>query len=66
MLQIAATCKHFAAYSLEQEDGITRMMFNAVISDRLAAQPQWKPGDEAMRNSMKDVAFHDAQASLLP
>ena len=38
-LQIAATCKHFAAYSLEQEDGITRKAFDAQVSDRYANLP---------------------------
>lgn len=38
-VQIAATCKHFAAYSLEQEDGITRKAFDAQVSDRSAVLP---------------------------
>ena len=33
-LGVAATCKHFAAYSLESADGYTRHTFNAVVSPR--------------------------------
>jgi hypothetical protein len=32
-MQIGATCKHFAAYSLEQAGGTTRFRFNAEVSD---------------------------------
>ena len=33
-LQVAATCKHFAAYSLEQVGGTTRFRFNAALHPR--------------------------------
>eukprot|EP00887_Chlorella_sp_A99_P002667 scaffold6.g2667.t1 len=33
-LKAAATCKHFAAYSLEELDGVTRMGFDAVVDAR--------------------------------
>jgi beta-glucosidase-like glycosyl hydrolase len=32
--QVAATCKHFAAYSLENWHGMDRFHFNAVVSAR--------------------------------
>lgn len=32
-MQVGATCKHFAAYSLEQAAGTTRFRFNAEVSD---------------------------------
>ena len=33
-LQVGATCKHFAAYSLENADGYSRHSFNATVSQR--------------------------------
>ncbi len=33
-LQVGATCKHFAAYSLENADGYSRLSFNASVSQR--------------------------------
>jgi len=38
-LQISATCKHFAAYSLEAADSYTRNSFNAEVSERQASPP---------------------------
>jgi xylan 1,4-beta-xylosidase len=32
-LRVVATCKHFAAYSLEKWNGTTRDYFNAVVGD---------------------------------
>ncbi len=32
--QVAATCKHFAAYSLEAAEGYTRQTFDAPVSER--------------------------------
>ena len=34
VMKIAATCKHFYAYSLEDSDGFTRHDFDAVVSER--------------------------------
>jgi hypothetical protein len=34
--QVGATCKHFAAYSLEASDGVTRHSFDARVDDRWA------------------------------
>jgi hypothetical protein len=34
LLQVAATCKHFAAYSLEDAEGFTRHSFNAKVTER--------------------------------
>ncbi|KAK9844957.1 hypothetical protein WJX74_009041 [Apatococcus lobatus] len=45
-LKISATCKHFAAYSLEQEDGITRKAFDAQVSDK-DLQETYLPAFEA-------------------
>ncbi len=33
-LQIRATCKHFAAYSLEEWEGISRYAFDAVMDNK--------------------------------
>lgn len=33
-LKVGATCKHFAAYSFEAADGITRFTFDAVVNAR--------------------------------
>lgn len=33
-VQVGATCKHFAAYSLENADGYSRLSFNASVSHR--------------------------------
>ena len=35
-VQVTATCKHFAAYSLEAADGFTRNSFNAQVDARCA------------------------------
>eukprot|EP01084_Bolivina_argentea_P017968 33500_1 len=32
-LKLSVTCKHFAAYSFDNYDGITRHKFNAIVSD---------------------------------
>ena len=37
--QVAATCKHFAAYSLEAAEGFTRQTFDAHVSERRAPRP---------------------------
>ncbi len=36
-LKASATCKHFAAYSLEEFEGMTRMGFDAVLDPRCTA-----------------------------
>ncbi|DBA66929.1 TPA: hypothetical protein ACH3X2_002045 [Trebouxia sp. C0005] len=36
-IKVGATCKHFAAYSLENADGYSRLSFNASVSHRDAA-----------------------------
>lgn len=41
--KIAATCKHFYAYSLENSDGYTRHDFNAVVSKRDLAETYLVP-----------------------
>nr|QOL01198.1 putative extracellular protein TR9_010 [Trebouxia lynnae] len=33
-IKVGATCKHFAAYSLENSDGYSRLSFNASVSQR--------------------------------
>ena len=33
-VQVVATCKHYAAYSLEAADGWTRQSFDARVDDR--------------------------------
>ena len=33
-LQVGATCKHFAAYSLEQSDGFGRYFYDAKVTNR--------------------------------
>ena len=38
-MQVGATCKHFAAYSLENADGYSRLSFNASVSQRQASDP---------------------------
>ena len=38
-IQVAATCKHFAAYSLEAAEGFTRQTFDAHVSERHAPRP---------------------------
>ena len=35
-LQVGATCKHFAAYSLEQSDGFGRYFYDAKVTNRCA------------------------------
>ena len=42
-VKIAATCKHWYAYSLEDSDGKTRHDFNAVVSDRDLAETYLVP-----------------------
>ena len=37
--QVAATCKHFAAYSLEAAEGFTRQTFDAHVNARHALCP---------------------------
>ena len=37
--QVAATCKHFAAYSLEAAEGFTRQTFDAHVNERHALCP---------------------------
>ncbi len=32
--QVGATCKHFAAYSLEQSEGFSRLAYDAQVTDR--------------------------------
>jgi len=46
LLKVAATCKHFAAYSLEQADGTTRFRFNAKLHPR-DIQETYLPAFEA-------------------
>ena len=36
VLQVGATCKHFAAYSLEQSDGFGRYFYDAKVTNRCA------------------------------
>ena len=36
-LKTGVTCKHFAAYSLEEDQGVSRLEFNAVVDPRWAA-----------------------------
>ena len=36
-LQVGATCKHFAAYSLEQSDGFGRYFYDAKVTNRCAS-----------------------------
>eukprot|EP00755_Sulcionema_specki_P014599 Sspe_Gene.57144::Locus_31375_Transcript_1_1_Confidence_1.000_Length_2333::g.57144::m.57144 len=42
-LKLAATCKHFYAYSLENADGFTRHNFNAIVSRRDLAETYMVP-----------------------
>ena len=37
-LKTSACCKHFASYSLENWQGVTRYEFNAVVSDEDLAE----------------------------
>ena len=34
VVKVSAVCKHFAAYSLEEADGLSRFWFNASVSEQ--------------------------------
>jgi hypothetical protein len=38
-LKAGVTCKHFAAYSLEQDGQVSRLQFNALVSKRCVQRP---------------------------
>ncbi len=44
-MKVVSTCKHYAAYSLENWNGSTRISFNAIVSDYDLVDtylPAWK------------------------
>lgn len=62
VLQISATCKHFAAYSLEVADSYTRASFDARVSERCRS-PSFTPNASCFRMSGLDLAKH---GTLMP
>ena len=69
--QVTATCKHFAAYSLEAADGYTRNSFNAVVSERcnslcshitLAYSDELSCHGEACNNAVQTFASKEQHA----
>jgi beta-glucosidase-like glycosyl hydrolase len=53
--KIAACCKHFYAYSLEDSDGFTRHTFNAVVSARDLAETYLVPFKPCVAASVEQV-----------
>ena len=63
--QVAATCKHFAAYSLEAADGWTRNSFDADVSQRSRfllslAQLDWLTTSAVKTNAQTHLACSQA------
>jgi beta-D-xylosidase 4 len=50
-LKIAANCKHFAAYDLENWHGISRHSFNAIVSDQDLVETYLPPFESCIRDA---------------
>jgi beta-D-xylosidase 4 len=50
-LKVAATCKHFDAYDLENWEGITRWHFDAKVSDQDLVETYLPPFESCIRDA---------------